>query len=156
MLTPLDIQNKNFKKKFNGYSKADVEEFFSLVCEAYDKLYTENAALRDKLSAMADTIKQYKVIEGTLQETLVIAQKTGEDVKNAAAEKAERIIEDANKQADEIIRKAAEDVRIYKNEKIKLKADFDACKAKLLSVMQSEIALLNQADINFTESEEEK
>ena len=42
MLTPLDIQNKTFKKKFSGYSKADVDEFFSLVCEAYDKLYTEN------------------------------------------------------------------------------------------------------------------
>ena len=60
MLTPLDIQNKNFKKKFNGYSKADVEEFFSLVCEAYDKLYTENAALRDKIEELQKQIYKTK------------------------------------------------------------------------------------------------
>lgn len=155
MLTPLDIQNKTFKKKMGGYERSDVDEFFSLIYDEYDKLYTENAALRDKVNALADAVKQYKTMEDTLQETLVIAQKTGEDVKAAATDRAGSIIEDANRRADDIIRKAAEDVRSYRNETIKLKSEFDACKARLLSIMQSEIALLSQADINLTETEEE-
>ena len=155
MLTPLDIQNKTFRKKMGGYERADVDEFFSLVYDEYDKLYTENSALRDKVNALADAVKQYKTMESTLQETLVIAQKTGEDVKAAATERAGNIIEDANRRADDIVRKASENIREYKNEIIKLKSEFDACKAKLLSIMHSEIELLQQADINLTETEEE-
>ena len=155
MLTPLDIQNKIFKKKMGGYEKSDVDEFFSLVYDEYDKLYTENSALRDKVNSLADAVKQYKTLEDTLQETLVIAQKTGEDVKAAATERAGNIIEDANRRADDIVRKASEDVRSYKNEIIKLKSEFDACKAQLMSIMRSEMEILQQADINLTETEEE-
>lgn len=155
MLTPLDIQTKEFKKKMGGYSRSDVDEFFSLVYDEYDKLYTENASLRERINSLAETVKHYKTIEGTLQETLILAQKTGEEVKNAASERADNIIDEANKRADDIIRKAADEAKAYKNEALKLKSEFNVLKAKLLGIMQSEIAILNESDINYTEIEEE-
>ena len=156
MITPLDIQSKTFKKKMGGYEKSDVEEFFALVCEEYDKLYTENASLRDRVNGLSDAVKQYRTMEDTLQETLVIAQKTGEEVKGAAAERAENIIEEAKLRADEIVGKAHEESRRIAEEINHLKSEFAACKAQMLSILQSEIALLSQADIKLTETEEEK
>ena len=42
MLTPLDIQNKEFKRVFSGYSMQEVDEFLNLVIDGYEKLYKEN------------------------------------------------------------------------------------------------------------------
>lgn len=154
MITPLDIQSKEFKKHFGGYEKSDVEEFFALVCEEYDKLYTENASLRERVNVLSDSVKQYKTIENTLQDTLVIAQKTGEEVKKSAYDKGEVIIGEATAKAAEIVEQAkAEALEITKKNK-ELKAEFEACKAKLLSILNSEIAILEQAEIN-PETEEE-
>ena len=155
MITPLDIQSKTFKKKFGGYEKSDVEEFFALVCEEYDKLYTENASLRDRVSALSEAVKQYRTMEDTLQETLVIAQKTGEDVKSAATERAENIIAEANVRAGDIVKKANNEAQRIAEETNRLKSEFSACKAKMLSILNSEIALLSQADIKISETEEE-
>ncbi len=155
MITPLDIQTKSFKKKMGGYDRADVEEFFALVGEEYDKLYTENATLRDRVSALSDVVKQYRTMEDTLQETLVIAQKTGEEVKGAASSRAENIISEAKVRADEIVKKANDEAQNIIADTNRLKAEFAACKAKMLSILQSEIALLSQADFNNPETEEE-
>ena len=137
MITPLDIQSKEFKKRIGGYEKADVDEFFALVCEEYDKLYTENGSLRERVN------------------TLVIAQKTGEEVKKSAYDKGEVIINEATAKASTIIEKAkADSLEIIKKNK-ELKAEFEACKAKLLSILNSEIAILEQAELK-PETEEEK
>lgn len=154
MITPHDVQSKEFKKRVGGYERADVDEFFALVCEEYDKLYTENASLRERVNALTDAVKQYRTIEDTLQDTLVIAQKTGEEVKKSAYDKGEVIINDANAKANAIIEKAkAESFEIIRKNK-ELKAEFEACKAKLLSILNSEIAILEQADIKPATEEE--
>lgn len=156
MITPLDIQTKTFKKKMGGYDKSDVEEFFALVGEEYDKLYTENATLRERVSSLSDAVKQYRTIEDTLQETLLIAQKTGEEVKGAAQSRAETIIEEANAKAREIVKKAMDEAEKIGSRTNSLKSEFTACKAQMLSILESEIALLSQADIKISETEEEK
>ncbi len=156
MITPLDIQSKEFKKRIGGYEKADVDEFFALVCEEYDKLYTENGSLRERVNTLTEAVKQYRTIEDTLQDTLVIAQKTGEEVKKSAYDKGEVIISEATARAGAIIEKAkADSLEIIKKNK-ELKAEFEACKAKLLSILNSEIAILEQAELKPETEEENK
>ena len=42
MLTPLDIENKRFaRKRVNGYSVAEVDEFLDELTIDYEKLYKE-------------------------------------------------------------------------------------------------------------------
>ena len=103
MLTPLDIQNKEFKKAFNGYSMQEVEDFLNLVIDGYEKLFKDNMESKDKITKLEETLNQYKSIENTLQSTLVVAQSAGEQVQKNAEEKAANIIADANNKAKEII-----------------------------------------------------
>ena len=47
MLTPIDIDNKVFKKaKIGGYDIKDVEDFLVLVMSDYEKLYRERKRRR--------------------------------------------------------------------------------------------------------------
>ena len=81
MLTPLDIENKRFSKKINGYNADEVDDFLDQVTDDYEKIYRENAELRDAIEECNKELERYKNVEQTLQNTLVMAQTTADDIK---------------------------------------------------------------------------
>ena len=102
MITPLDIENKKFYKQMvNGYNVEEVDEFLDELMIDYEKLYKENIELKKNAEELHNDVGQYKDIESTLQNTLVIAQKTADEVKKTAEKQAEQIIKDAELTAKE-------------------------------------------------------
>ena len=102
-----------------------------------------------------NNLSHYKNIETTLQNTLVMAQTTAEEVKNVAKQQADQIIEEAKKQADEIVknskssaRKTLDDLDMQISAKEKafddLKKQFDIYKAKMESLLMSQAELLKE------------
>ena len=103
MLTPIDIQNKEFSKGFNGYAKNEVDEFLAEIQADYETLYKESVSNKDKIAMLSDSLREYKSMEEALKNTLMFAQNTAEDVKKNAQEKAEGILTQAKADADRII-----------------------------------------------------
>ena len=100
MITPLDIENKKFSKQMvNGYNVDEVDEFLDEITADYEKLYKENKELKENTEELHNDVGQYRTIESTLQNTLVIAQKTADEIQNVAKQQAEQIIKDAEHQA---------------------------------------------------------
>ena len=107
MLTPLEIENKRFSKQMmNGYSVGEVDDFLDELTLDYEKLFKENAEIKAKLEEALNNLTQYRSIESTLQNTLVMAQSTAEDIKNVAKQQADQIVKDAEVDA----RKAVNDL----------------------------------------------
>ena len=63
MLTPIEIQGKTFKNSGMGYSKADVDSFFSTISSDYEALYKENLSLKEKINNLNASLDHYKEIE---------------------------------------------------------------------------------------------
>jgi len=103
MITPMDFENKEFAKVLGGYNKSDVDEFFRILLQDYKELYMNNISLKDKVNVLSGSVSKYKSMEDVLQNTLVVAQSTSEDLKKNATEKARDIIEHAENQAGAII-----------------------------------------------------
>ena len=57
MITPMDIENKEFKKVFRGYKEEEVDEFLDLVKEDFEQLYRENSDLKEKLKLYQEQVK---------------------------------------------------------------------------------------------------
>lgn len=146
MLTPLDIQNKEFKRTFSGYSMQEVDEFLNLVIDGYEKLYKENMDCKDRITKLEESVKQYKNIETTLQSTLVVAQSAGEQVQKNAEEKAANIIADANNKAKEIVANSFEEVKKLEYRYEELKRGIDVYTAKMTALLESQLGLLKQAE----------
>ena len=98
MLTPMDIHNKEFGNSFRGYDRDEVAEFLSEVSQAYETLYRENRELTDKVEQMEKRLSQYESTEETMRNTLVLAQETGENVKEAARKEADLILQNAEQE----------------------------------------------------------
>jgi len=156
MITPLDIENIKFSKQMmNGYNVDEVDDFLDEVMEAYEANYKELATLRPKVDELNSALERYKNIESTLQNTLIMAQSTADEVKNVAKQQADQIISDAQREAENIIRSSKESalkavdeleqqIRMKEQQYNEAKKQFDIYKAKMEALLISQSELIKE------------
>ena len=150
MITPLDIDNKKFAKQMvNGYNVEEVDDFLDELTIDYSKNYKEVTELRAKVEELNNSLVQYKTIESTLQNTLVMAQSTAEEVKNVAKQKADQIIEEAKANAQKQVDELNNEIIQKQKELDDVKKQFDIYKAKMESLLISQLELIK--DVNKEE-----
>ena len=147
MITPLDIENKKFSKQMmNGYSVEEVDDFLDDLTADYTKNYKEATELRAKVEELTQSLEHYKSIEATLQNTLVMAQKTADDIKNVAKQQADQIVNEAKGTAQRQVDDLDSEILAKKRELEDVKKQFDIYKAKMESLLISQLELIK--DIN--------
>lgn len=147
MITPLEIENKKFSKQMmNGYSVEEVDEFLDQLTADYEKAYKDSTELKNKVDELERSLLHYKTIEDTLQNTLVMAQTTAEEVKDVARQQAEQIIKEAEGNARKSVDDLGQEILMKRKELDDLKTQFDVYKAKMESLLISQLELLK--DIN--------
>lgn len=147
MLTPLDIENKKFSKQMmNGYSVEEVDEFLDEMTADYEKLYRETAENKNKIEALQENIAKYKNIEGTLQNTLLMAQSAADEVRELAKKQAEQILNDAQSEAKKAVTEIEQEITLKTKELEDLQKQFDVYKAKMESLLISQLELLKDAN----------
>jgi len=142
--TPNDLQNIVFKKNIMGYNEDMVNEVLDKVIEDYSAYIRENIELKDKVAMLNEGLQHYKNIEESLQNTLLVAQQTGEEIKRNATEKAENIIKEAELKAQKIINDANQEVIKIKYEYEEMQKKLHIFKAKAESLLMSQLEMLKQ------------
>lgn len=102
-LTPLDIHHKEFRNSLRGYSPEEVDDFLDEVADEFERLFKENIDLSEKLEAASDRVRAYSDMERTLQNTMVAAQTSAEDIRARAETEASRLVADAESKAQEMV-----------------------------------------------------
>ena len=156
MITPLDIENKRFgKQMMKGYNVDEVDDFLDEVMEDYESNYKEVAMLRTKVEELELSLTRYKTIESTLQNTLVMAQSTADEVKNVARQQADQIINEAQREAENIIRASKDSalravdeleqqIRNKEQQYTEARKQFDIYKAKMEALLISQSELIKE------------
>ena len=147
MYTPLDIENKKFAKQMmNGYSVEEVDNFLDELTLDYEKLYKESNENKSKISELEASLVKYKNLESTLQNTLVMAQSTADEIKKVAKQEADQLIRDAQGSARQQVMELEQQITIKTKELDELKKQFDVYKAKMESLLISQLELIK--DVN--------
>lgn len=147
MYTPLDIENKKFAKQMmNGYSVDEVDEFLDELTLDYEKLYRESNESKTKITELEESLVKYKNLESTLQNTLVMAQGTADEIKKMAQQQAEQIIKDAQGTAKLQATELDREIISKTKELDELQKQFDVYKAKMESLLISQLELLKEVN----------
>jgi len=109
-ITPLDIQQKQFKMKLRGFDVEEVYAVLEIVREEMEDLIRENANLKENIQRAENQVREFRDMETTLRETLLTAQQMVEDYKTNSRKEAELLIKEAETRADALIREAHEKV----------------------------------------------
>lgn len=146
-LTPLEIHKKEFKKAFRGYEEEEVDEFLDTVVKDYEKIYKENIELKEALAAKDSNIGQYRDLEDTLKKTLVIAQKTADDMKEGAAREVEVLIKEARLKAEQIIMAAEEKASTIMKDYENTRKQFQEFKVNFRVLLMSQLELISGKNV---------
>lgn len=141
--TPNDLQNVVLKKVlFRGYSEDSVNDLLDKVIEDYNELMKENMELKDKVAMLNEGIRHYKNIEESLQNTLIMAQSTSDDIKKNTLEKTQNMIKEAEMKAQQIIEGAGKEVERINQEYVETKKKLHMYKTKSESLLMSQLEML--------------
>jgi cell division initiation protein len=107
-ISPIDIQQQQFKSRPFGYEKAGVDRFLESLAEELERLMRQNHDLQEELAHTNAALTEMRDREGTLKETLVTTQKITEELKATARREVDVLMAEAEIKAERLMRNAEE------------------------------------------------
>lgn len=103
-ITPLDIQQQQFKgKMIGGLDSEDVDAFLQVVAQEMEALIRENTELKEQQSRNATAIAAMEGQESKLRDAVLAAQQIAEDMKANARKEATLLISEAELKGERIL-----------------------------------------------------
>lgn len=144
ILTVLDVEKISFSRAIRGYNTEEVEDFLEKVAGSLQTYSERIKNLEVQLSRFDEQVREYTELKQSLQEALVLAQKSAEERVSSAESKAEVIIAEAEAQAHKIVIGAKDRVDAHKRDIERLRqiryqfvAEFKGLLAKFGSMLNS-------------------
>ncbi|HAF49579.1 MAG TPA: cell division protein, partial [Synergistaceae bacterium] len=92
LLKALDVINQTFKRALRGYNPVEVDEFLDRVADSLQAYAERCVELERELERLKEQIREYKGMRDSLQEALLMAQKSADERVKAAEKQAEAIV----------------------------------------------------------------
>ncbi len=143
MLTPEDIDKQQFSKQFKGYAVEEVDDFLEELTNDYEVLMLANKKQEDKIKELEAKIDGLSTNTNALQETLLIAKQTADEMRRRAEEEANMIVGEAKKMLedragniDQIIEEKQNTLKFLQNEIETYKAKAERMLIEQLEVLK--------------------
>jgi cell division initiation protein len=141
-ITPLDIQQQQFRVRFRGFDMVEVDNFLDLAANEFEEMLRENSRLKEEDRQKAEKIQQLKRAERDLRNALISAQQICEEMKNQARKEGELIIEEAKGNARKILQAAQGQAVKIETEITQLQRQRAEFEASLKSILEMHLSLL--------------
>jgi cell division initiation protein len=146
-LTALDIHHKEFRHSLRGYSEEEVDGFLDQVADEVDRLFKENIDLSEKLEQANERVRSYQMMESTLNNTLVSAQRSAEEIVNKAGLEADGMLRDAELKAKEIVHNALSKKQTVANELIRIKQAEERFRDGYRAVLEAQLRGIDEVKL---------
>ncbi len=107
-ISPIDIQQQQFKSRPFGYEKAGVDQFLELLADELERLIRNNQDLQEELARTNATLAEMRDREETLKETLITTQKITEELKSTARREVDVMMAEAEIKAERLMHNSEE------------------------------------------------
>jgi len=160
-ISPIDIQQQQFKSRPFGYDKAGVDRFLEMLAEELERLIRKNQDLQEELARTNAALAEMREREETLKQTLVTTQKVTEELKSTARRevdvmmaeaevKAERLMHNAEERRSQLI----EEIQEIKRQKIDFEVSLRGLLEKHIRMLDLNTVALEQQDADAKMLEE--
>lgn len=103
MITAMEIRNQQFSRSVRGYSTVEVNNFLQQLAQDYEDLYSDNATLKETIQRLEYEMQKYRRLEETMNNSLILAQQTAEEVKVNARREAALILRESKTKIAEVL-----------------------------------------------------
>jgi cell division initiation protein len=149
-ITVVDIQHRTFKRALQGYDRTDVDQFLDEVIESLEDEASARAALEAEIADLKERISHFKAMEESLQSTLLLAQRTADEVKAAAHKEADLIKQEARLQSEREIGSLSDRVDEARREHQRMLDICEKSKSEIRSLLLSHLSLIDRTPYDAT------
>ena len=139
MITPADIENKEFSRGVRGYKEDEVDEFLDLIILDMEKLLKENRQLKKELEKTQGQVDRHVTTESSVYETLEAAKSLMNDIAASAERRAQVLLKDAELEAALITREAKESIGRLTEEGNRLRRSVEHIREKYKQMLEWEL-----------------
>lgn len=143
-ITIVDIEHKAFKKVLTGYAAGEVDQFLDEIIETLEDHASSRSALEAEVADLKDRISHFKSMEESLRNTLLLAQRTADEVKASAHKEADLIKAEARMMAEKEIGAYRERSDEARREAQRTLESTEKAKSELHSFLMTHLALLER------------
>lgn len=154
-ITPLDIQQQQFKTRFRGFDIREVDAFLEQMAETFESLQKKNQNRGDEVRRLELEIQGYRKREETFKRALLNSQKVLDQMKDNARKSAELIIAEAEVKAEKILNRAHNRLAQLHEDIAELKRQRTQIEVQISSIIETHSRLLEIGKEGMKESDEE-
>ena len=147
---------EKFNRTIRGYDPEEVNNFLDKVISQVEVMVNE---LKEKDTQIAqlesyeienktlkEKLEQYERMESTVNKAIVMAQRTGEQMKLSAQNESDAIIQNAKNNANRIINEALMRAEKTENEAALLKRNVTIFKKRVKDIVEAQLEVVNEMD----------
>jgi cell division initiation protein len=153
-ITPLDIQQQQFKTRFRGFDVREVDAFLERIAETFEGLQKKNEAIGEEVRRLELEIQGYRKREETFKRALLNSQKVLDQMKDNARKSAELIIAEAEVKAEKILNKAHNRLAQLHEDIAELRRQRTQIEVQISSIIEAHSRLLEIGKEGMKESDE--
>lgn len=136
VLSPIDIEQKTFRVALRGYAEEEVDQFLDEIVIAIREYERQLRDANERVAVLEEQLEANRETEDRIKKTLVIAQRTADQVVQEARGEAQQLLIEARTQASEV-----EVERIQ--ERDNLVADLDRMRSSVAGIRERIVGLAN-------------
>lgn len=102
-LTPIEITQRQFKRRFRGLDPVEVKTFLDAVAEELQRLLKEDALQEERIYQLETRLRGYEQREDELKEAFLSLQRMTDEMKEKVRQEADLILKDAEVKAAKLL-----------------------------------------------------
>lgn len=137
---------EKFSTSFSGYKKEEVNKFLDNVIKEVETMLNNMKSKDLEIEKLKSELERYKNLESTFNRALLLAEDSGQQIRNTARNESQHIIEDARRNADRIINNALIQADSTKRDAERLKRNIITFKRRLRDILETQMNLVDDID----------
>ncbi len=142
-ITPIDIQQHQFKTRPLGYEKSGVDHYLEQIAEELENYHRQVQELKEELAHTKAALEEMRQREAAVKDTLLTAQQVTEDLRANAHKEAEIALAEAELEAERIIYHAECQRKQLLDEIQEIKRQKISFESSLRSLLESHLRFLD-------------
>jgi cell division initiation protein len=142
-MSPQEIRQREFDRKFRGYDPEEVDTFLDQVAEEMTRLVQEATDRAAQIQRLEGQLRVHLEREDSLRNTLVTAQKMTDDIKANAMRDAELTVKEGELKAERLLEQAHRKLAQVQAEIAEFVRQRDLFASKLRGLLKTHLELLD-------------
>lgn len=138
---------QKFKTTLRGYDPRAVNAFVDDVIKQVEQMILEKKDYLEQIAKLEMEVKHYQTLERSLNQTIIAAQETGEQLRRIVKQESRLIHEEARKNANRIVNDALLRAEKIETQTNLMRKNISVFKHRLRNVIAAQMEMIDEIEI---------